>query len=48
MRNGYKILVGKSEGKRHLGRLWCRWEDNIKIDLKKTGWEDEMNSATKV
>jgi hypothetical protein len=33
-RNAYKILVGKSDGKRQVGRPKCRWEDNIKIDLK--------------
>jgi len=32
-RHGYKILVGKSEGKRPLGRSRCRWEDNIRMDL---------------
>ena len=31
----YRILVGKSEGKRPLGRPRHRWEDNIKIDLQK-------------
>jgi hypothetical protein len=31
-RNAYRILVGKPEGKRPLGRPRCRWEDNIKID----------------
>jgi hypothetical protein len=35
MRNAYKILVGKSEGKRPLGGPGRRWEDNIKIDF----WE---------
>jgi hypothetical protein len=33
-RNAYRILVGKSEAKRPLGRPRPRWEDNIKIDLK--------------
>jgi hypothetical protein len=33
MRNAYKILVGKPEGKRPLGRPRRRWEDNIKIEL---------------
>jgi hypothetical protein len=32
-RNAYRILMGKSEGKRPLGRLSCRWVDNIKMDL---------------
>jgi hypothetical protein len=34
MRNAYKILVGKPEGKRPLGRPRRGWEDNIRIDLK--------------
>jgi hypothetical protein len=33
-RNGYRILVGKSEGKRPLGRLRRRWEVNILMDLR--------------
>jgi hypothetical protein len=33
MRNAYRILVGKPEGKRPLGRPRRRWVDNIKIDL---------------
>jgi hypothetical protein len=32
-RNMYELLVGKSEGKRPLGRSRLRWIDNIKIDL---------------
>jgi hypothetical protein len=39
MRNAYKILVGKPERKRILGRPKHRWEDNIRMDLKKTGRE---------
>jgi hypothetical protein len=38
-RNPYKILVGKSEGKRPLGRPRRRWEDNIRLDLRIIGWE---------
>jgi hypothetical protein len=34
MRNIYRILVRKAEGKGLLGRPGYRWEDNIKIDLK--------------
>jgi hypothetical protein len=30
--------VGKPEGKRPLERTRCRWEDNIKMDLRKIGW----------
>ena len=33
----YRVLVGKPEGKRPLGRPRCRWEDIIKIDLQKVG-----------
>jgi hypothetical protein len=33
----YKVLVGKPEGKRPLGRLRYRWEAGIKMDLGKTG-----------
>jgi hypothetical protein len=32
-RNVYKVLMGKPEEKRPLGRLRCRWEDGIRIDL---------------
>jgi hypothetical protein len=38
-RNAYRILVGKPEGKRPLGRPRCRWVDNIKIDLREIGWD---------
>jgi hypothetical protein len=30
----YKILVGKPEGKRPLGRPWHRWNDNIRLDIR--------------
>jgi hypothetical protein len=36
-RNAYRILVGKPEGKRPLGKLRRRWNDNIKIDLREIG-----------
>jgi hypothetical protein len=35
--NAYRILVGKSEGKRPLGPR--RWVDNIKMDLREIGWD---------
>jgi len=38
MRNAYKILVGKPEGKRSLGRPRRRWEHNIRMGLRETGW----------
>jgi len=34
----YRVLMGKSEWKRPLGRPRLRWEDNIKIDLQEMGW----------
>jgi hypothetical protein len=33
----YRVLVGNPEGKRPLGRPRCRWEDNIKLDLREIG-----------
>jgi hypothetical protein len=38
-RNAYRILVGKPEGKRLLGRPVCRWVDNIKVDLTMIKWD---------
>jgi hypothetical protein len=42
MRSLYRIIAGKPEWKRPLGRPWCRyrWEDNIKMDLKEIRRED--------
>jgi hypothetical protein len=37
-RNAYRILVGKPKGKRPLGSPRCRWEDNIRINLREIGW----------
>jgi hypothetical protein len=37
--NAYRILVGKPEGKRPLGRLRRMWVDNIKMDLRGIGWD---------
>jgi len=36
-RGVYRVLVGKPEGKRLLGRQRCRWEDNIKICFQEVG-----------
>jgi hypothetical protein len=38
MRSAYRMLVGKPEGKRPLGRPRNKWVDNIKMDLRETGW----------
>jgi hypothetical protein len=37
MRNAYKVLIRKPEGKRPLGRPRHIWEDNIRMDLKQDG-----------
>jgi hypothetical protein len=37
-RGAYRILVGRLEGRRPLGRPRRRWEDNIKMDLQEVGW----------
>jgi hypothetical protein len=40
-RNAYRLLVGKPEGKRPLGRPRCRWMMcNIRMDLGEVGWGD--------
>jgi hypothetical protein len=37
-RSVYRVLVGKPEGKRSLGRPRRRWEDNIKMNLQEVGF----------
>jgi hypothetical protein len=37
--NARRILMGKPEGKRPLGRPRHRWVDNIKMDLREIGWD---------
>ncbi|KAJ4439937.1 hypothetical protein ANN_08068 [Periplaneta americana] len=39
-RNAYRVLVGRPEGKRPLGRPRRKWEDNIKMDLREVGYDD--------
>jgi hypothetical protein len=39
-RNAYRLLVGKPEGKRPLGRPRRRWVDSIRIVLGEVGWDD--------
>jgi hypothetical protein len=39
----YRILVGRPEGRRPLGRPSRRWEDNIQIDLQAVGWEHGLD-----
>jgi hypothetical protein len=42
-RTVYRVLVGKLEGKRPLGRPRRRWEDNIKMDYQEAGWRCELD-----
>ena len=37
-RGAERVLVGKPEGKRPLGRTKLKWEDNIKMNLQEVGW----------
>ncbi|KAJ4429397.1 hypothetical protein ANN_21554 [Periplaneta americana] len=39
-RNACRVLVGRPEGKKHLGRPRRRWKDNIKMDLREVGYDD--------
>jgi hypothetical protein len=39
-RNTYRLLVGKSEEERPLGRPRCRWVHNIKMDVGEVRWCD--------
>jgi len=41
-RGVYRVLIGRPKGKRPLGRPRCRWENNIKLDLREIGI-DGMN-----
>jgi hypothetical protein len=37
-RNVYRVLMGKSEGNRPLGRPRRRWKDGIRMDVREIGW----------
>jgi hypothetical protein len=39
-RNVYRLLVGKPEGRRPLGKPRLRWVDDIRMDLVEVGWGD--------
>ena len=41
----YRVLMGKPEGKKPLGRPRRRWEDNIKMDLQEVGWGEWTGSS---
>jgi hypothetical protein len=40
MTGAHRVLMGKCEGKRVLGRPRHRWEDNIKMKVQRIGWDD--------
>jgi hypothetical protein len=42
-RGAYRVLVGKPEGKRSLGRPMRRWEDNIKLIFR--NWDEEASNG---
>jgi len=42
-RGAYRVLVGKPERKRSLGRPMHRWEDNINMNLQEVGWKGGMD-----
>jgi hypothetical protein len=46
-RKVYKVLVGKPEGRRPLGRPRRRWDDGISMDLREIGWDgvDSIDSG---
>ena len=44
-RGVYRVLVGKTEGKKPLGRHKRRWEDNIKMDLQEVRWGYGLDRA---
>jgi hypothetical protein len=46
VRNAYKILVGKPNGKRSLRRQRRRWVDNIKMDLREIGLDGRLSIGT--
>jgi hypothetical protein len=45
IRGVYRVLVGKPEGKRPLGRTRRRWKNNIKIDLQEVGCGLDRSSS---
>jgi hypothetical protein len=44
-RGAYRILMGRLEGRRPLGKPRRRWEDNIKMDLQEVGWGYGLDRA---
>jgi hypothetical protein len=46
-RHAYRVLVGKPEGRRPLGKPRHRWEDNIKMDFQEVGWGTDLLDLVK-
>jgi hypothetical protein len=44
--SAYRVLVETPEGKRPLEKRKCRWEDNVKIDLREVRWYGLDSSDT--
>ena len=44
-KGAYRVLVGKSDEKRQLGRPKCRREGNMKTDLQEVGWEHGLDCS---
>jgi hypothetical protein len=44
-RDAYRVLVGKAEGRRPLGRYRHKWENNIKINIKEVGWGHRLDRS---
>jgi hypothetical protein len=44
----YRVLVGKPEGKRPLGRPRRRWEDGIRMDLREIGLGSEITLTNEI
>ena len=42
-RSADRVLMGKPERKRPLGRPMCRWEDNINVNLQEVGWKGKTD-----
>jgi hypothetical protein len=45
-REVYKVLVGKPEGKRPLGKPTLRWKYRIRMDIREIGWGCELDSTS--
>jgi hypothetical protein len=37
-RGAHRVLMGKPEGKKPFGKVWCQWENNFEMDLQEVRW----------